>query len=278
MIRLERTRTQAAISAAFRGEKRILKALSLLVEAGAERKFDSGYWKGAKKQLKKESFGKCAYCEAPTDAVAHGDVEHFRPKSVYWWLAYCYDNYLFSCQICNQTFKSDHFPLREGGAAMPEPGLPLGADDAGKREFVRRFAPDPLDEAEGQPWVEFATRCSDEGCLLLNPYTDDPESHFAWEADEVLREVALRPARSEADPFFQAAVQFYGLNRPELLAERWKTYRMLSTLRKTFAAEELNAELRTAISAEIRQMMAAEERFAGMCRYFVRQVWALPLE
>lgn len=277
MIRLERVRTQSAIPAAFRGEKRILKALSLLVAAGADREFDSRHWKGAKKQLKKETAGKCAYCEAPTDVVAHGDVEHFRPKSVYWWLAYCYDNYLYSCQICNQTFKSDHFPLREGGTTIPEPTPPAGADDAQKREFARRFAPDPLDETEGQPWTEFTALCAGEGCLLLNPYSDDPESHFAWEADEVLREVALRPAKPEVEPFLQAAVQFYGLNRPELLAERWKTYRTLAILRKAYAAVELDEALRGEIEAELRRMMAAEERFAGMCRYFVRRVWALPL-
>jgi hypothetical protein len=49
--------------------------------------------------------------EATTKQVAHGDVEHYRPKSIYWWLAYCYDNYLVSCQICNEVFKRDKFPI-----------------------------------------------------------------------------------------------------------------------------------------------------------------------
>ncbi|MFN0301835.1 MAG: hypothetical protein ACKVQU_15945 [Burkholderiales bacterium] len=55
-------------------------------------------WPKAKGQLKLDSSNKCAYCEADTAAVAHGDVEHFRPKSEYWWLAYCYDYYTLSCQ------------------------------------------------------------------------------------------------------------------------------------------------------------------------------------
>jgi 5-methylcytosine-specific restriction endonuclease McrA len=86
------------------GERRIDKNLQLIVgHFGGKVEFDAGHWKPGKKQLKAESFGKCAYCEAPTTVVAHGDVEHFRPKNVYWWLAYCYDNHLFACQICNQS-------------------------------------------------------------------------------------------------------------------------------------------------------------------------------
>jgi hypothetical protein len=46
--------------------------------------FNSNVWKVAKPQLKLESGSKCAYCESPTDSVAHGDVEHYRPKSKYW--------------------------------------------------------------------------------------------------------------------------------------------------------------------------------------------------
>ena len=64
-----------------------------------KQKFASGRWKEAKPQLLAETFGKCAYCEAPTHEVAFGDVEHYRPKSEYWWLAYNYDNYLASCQL-----------------------------------------------------------------------------------------------------------------------------------------------------------------------------------
>jgi uncharacterized protein (TIGR02646 family) len=66
---------------------------------------------------------KCCYCEAAFTHAAHGDVEHFRPKAGwvqdseplnkpgYYWLAYDWDNLLFSCQICNQTYKRNHFPL-----------------------------------------------------------------------------------------------------------------------------------------------------------------------
>jgi len=51
----------------------------------------------------------CAWCQCDLH-VAPGDVEHFRPKSLYWWLAYDFNNYLLSCPTCN-TRKGWAFPL-----------------------------------------------------------------------------------------------------------------------------------------------------------------------
>ena len=112
MTRIERQRTAAAIPPAFRGAGRVAKSLELIQgRAAGTLEFNATVWKAAKAQLKRETGGKCAYCESPTDTVAHGDVEHYRPKSKYWWLAYCYDNYLYACQICNQVHKGDEFPV-----------------------------------------------------------------------------------------------------------------------------------------------------------------------
>ncbi|MFK5975248.1 MAG: TIGR02646 family protein [Sulfurovum sp.] len=44
---------------------------------------------------------KCAYCEKDIkDEDKH--IEHYRPKSRYYWLAYSWDNLLFSCGQCNR--------------------------------------------------------------------------------------------------------------------------------------------------------------------------------
>jgi uncharacterized protein (TIGR02646 family) len=55
----------------------------------------------------------CAYCQCDI-RHAPSDVEHFRPKSVYWWLAYELDNYLLSCIPCNRSYKKERFPLPAG--------------------------------------------------------------------------------------------------------------------------------------------------------------------
>ncbi len=79
-----------------------------------------------KQQLISEQHGKCCFCEADFTTNGYGDVEHFRPKAGftitrtskllrpgYYWLAYEWTNLFFSCQICNQRFKKNYFPLED---------------------------------------------------------------------------------------------------------------------------------------------------------------------
>ncbi|MBI3467364.1 MAG: hypothetical protein HY000_30510 [Planctomycetes bacterium] len=88
--------------------------------------FDSAIYgaKSVKKALRKAQHDKCAFCESRVTHVAYGDVEHFRPKGGYrqspeddlvqpgyYWLAYEWSNLFFACQLCNQRFKRNHFPL-----------------------------------------------------------------------------------------------------------------------------------------------------------------------
>lgn len=67
---------------------------------------------------------KCCFCESKVTHIGYGDVEHYRPKGGYkqdnseplqplgyYWLAYTWDNLLFSCQLCNQQYKKNLFPL-----------------------------------------------------------------------------------------------------------------------------------------------------------------------
>jgi uncharacterized protein (TIGR02646 family) len=79
-----------------------------------------------KQKLIDDQHGKCCFCEADFTANGYGDVEHFRPKAGftktrtgklirpgYYWLAYEWTNLFFSCQICNQRFKKNYFPLED---------------------------------------------------------------------------------------------------------------------------------------------------------------------
>lgn len=279
MIKLDRERTAQAIPKAFRGPGRIDK-LVILVEGKRQGnlKFDSDVWKAAKKQLKAETSGKCAYCEASTSVVAHGDVEHFRPKSKYWWLAYCYDNYLYSCQICNQQFKGDKFPF--GGSTLTEPVLPDASivQDA-LRTAVERFTPDPLNDAEGLAIADFLQALTDEEAHLPDPYVVDPEPFFKWEADRVQKRVSIAP-RSNAvavQKTFEAVRDFYGLNRDTLQSSRWAIYAPLETFRTVLLSGLLDAATEQVVVDMIKKMMGRDAEFAGMVRYFVRDEWGMQL-
>ena len=80
--------------------------------------------KSVKEALIKAQHDKCFLCESKITHISHGDVEHFRPKAAYrqnaseklrtpgyYWLAYEWSNLFLACQICNQVFKKNLFPL-----------------------------------------------------------------------------------------------------------------------------------------------------------------------
>jgi hypothetical protein len=74
MIALQRIRTIQAIHAKYWGadkrerDKELMLARRFFLNDSTKPiEFKSAFWKTAKTQLKKESFGKCAYCEANTE-------------------------------------------------------------------------------------------------------------------------------------------------------------------------------------------------------------------
>lgn len=67
-------------------------------------------WKSARPPLHSAQHQKCAYCEWRVPKEFH-DVDHFWPKSRYWWLAWCWTNLLFACHYCNRIHKSDRLPV-----------------------------------------------------------------------------------------------------------------------------------------------------------------------
>jgi hypothetical protein len=280
MIQLTRIRTETTIAVGLRGNARKQKAILLLTEFYAGTfNFKSNFWGPAKKQLKKESNGKCAYCEAPTGSVAHGDVEHFRPKSVYWWLAYCYENYSYACQICNQSYKSDKFPVT-AAAMIPPQALPLANPGAPQIEALAPFLfPDPFTETEGFAFADFKNLCELEEAFLIDPYMFDPEQYFAWEPDENLKEVKLvaRQNTPKNQRIVKEAEECLGLNREELRVLRWMRYEDLQLPKLILESSAMPASTKEKAKKRLRDMTGGKEMFTGMARYFVNDVWQIDL-
>ena len=278
MTKLERIRTAAAIPAAFRGPGRIAKSLELIHAraAGGAIEFKSTVWKAAKPQLKVETGGKCAYCESPTDTVAHGDVEHFRPKSKYWWLAYCYDNYVYCCQICNQVHKGDEFPIHATTGMWTGPALPVPPTPATFAMLAETLIPDALDLTAGHALVDFLVAAGKEKAGLVDPYVTDPDPLFRWVANDVLKIVELAPASNKvaAQRAFAGAEASYGLNREELKRTRWNTYTDFVVMKdslKVLQGAGLDPALQQRIRDQIKSMTLVDAPYAGMVRYFVKQ-------
>ena len=286
MIPLTRIRSETAIHSNFYGKRKKTFEKELLLNQRRIRRaeiekhdFKSNRWKPAKEQLLAETGGKCAYCEAPTSVVAHGDVDHYRPKSIYWWLIYCYDNYLAACQLCNQRFKKDVFPVQN--RKMPAPAIRRNTTDDFIDAKVGQIAPDPLDADQVNVFIDLHQQ---ERPLLINPYFDDPAEYFAWRVDDVLREVEITPnsenfqvaviikntENPEVESIAEASIKYYGLNRMELKTRRYGTYHNYLLLRATLEDDRIRPETRERSINAIEGMKAPGEPFSGMIRYFDR--------
>ena len=95
-------------------------------------------------QLMCDQYDKCAYCETNV-TKRYNDVEHFRPKKTYYWLGHDWRNLLYSCDLCNRTYKNDKFPLSD--------------------ELQRNLANKDI---------------SRENPLIINPYEDIPLDHLCF--------------------------------------------------------------------------------------------------
>lgn len=74
-----------------------------------------------RKQLLDDQHNKCAYCESRIPKE-YNDVEHYRPKSKYYWLGHDWNNLLYSCPLCNRSYKNDDFPLDNEANRVSKPG------------------------------------------------------------------------------------------------------------------------------------------------------------
>jgi len=82
------------------------------------KRFNNNYKKEDTKQKLKEIYAdKCVFCEQKVITCVDNrmqdctsTVEHYRPKSSYYWLAFSWDNLLLCCNKCNQN-KDNNFEI-----------------------------------------------------------------------------------------------------------------------------------------------------------------------
>lgn len=91
------------------------------------------------KALSRAQHKKCCYCEGRLK-TQFNHVEHYRPKGRavrepgcnlrhgYWWLAFTWENLLFSCSSCNSPGKGDQFPLLDGSTSLTAEQAPPGGE------------------------------------------------------------------------------------------------------------------------------------------------------
>ena len=119
-----------------------------------------------KENLKKLYHNKCAFCQielTETDTEAKFTVEHYRPKTHYWWLGNEWTNLFPTCDKCNNN-KGDDFPLRYERNRVNQPVIEHNTlvRDACKADCEKFLAEQPY---------------------FLHPEVDCSERFFEFKAD-----------------------------------------------------------------------------------------------
>jgi len=72
-------------------------------------RYKDASYKTVRKKLNNIYNNKCIYCERSFDDI-DTHIEHYRPKSIYYWLSYSWDNLFLACAECNRP-KANKFEL-----------------------------------------------------------------------------------------------------------------------------------------------------------------------
>ena len=232
MIRIERLGIDAGYVDGGQAATRALygeRAADPLAGASAARAFEFSkniYGnRRVKNALSKIQSGKCCYCESEFSGTYPGDVEHFRPKGRvrqrrgalaeypgYFFLAYRWENLLFSCFICNSSGKGDFFPVANARA------------------------------------TDFS-QLDNEGALLVDPLRENPRHHITFQfitpkAISRRGEETIKVLRLDRPELFRSRISHLkGLNARIRLATKADTPENYAD--RAWATEELNDSVLT---------------------------------
>lgn len=180
--------------------------------------------KSVKNALTKAQNEKCCFCEAKVTHVAYGDVEHFRPKGGYrqdpddplgrpgyYWRAYAWENLFFSCQLCNQRYKKNLFPLRNPGQRARSHHDDSSAEEA---LFIDPGAMNPEEFISFRQEYPYAINGNDLGRMTIDALGLDREALAERRRDhlEALRLVKAladsdSPEAADARAYLQRSIQ-----------------------------------------------------------------------
>ena len=175
------------------------------------KKTKSNCYKKSKEELEIQFHNKCAYCETVIKkSNTYTTIDHYRPKSTYYWLVSEWSNLLLSCQICNTT-KSSKFPLIADNKKNKFPPLLNGNLN------VKKCKADNSVLIDERPYI-------------LHPKIDEPKKYFDFKIDKNYAGIEIIGTDSEGSKDLkqkyigkgQATIEICDLNRPELKTDRYK--------------------------------------------------------
>ena len=204
--------------------------------------FDSSLYgaKSVKNALITAQQDKCAFCESKVRHIAHGDVEHYRPKGGvrqndgdaleqpgYFWLAYAWGNLFFACQLCNQSFKKNLFPL-------------ANATNRARSHLDDLTAEEPM---------------------LIHPADEEPSAFIGF------REEMAFPIGD--DPRARTTIEVLGLNREELAEFRFDHLARFKRLREALLLLPPDSDVARDIRTDFEVAVLPRAQYSSMIRAFL---------
>ena len=214
-----------------------------LISAGKyidNNKYNSRYKRNdIKEKLTDLYHHKCAFCETRVEQL---HVEHYRPKTYYYWLAYSWDNLLLACPTCNEC-KVQKFDVKT-------------------KKAVYSLTVDKKINKLGRIYDRI------EHPLLVNPEAIDPELYLTY--DET-------GAMYSTEPCFIWTIDACNLNRTYLKDERRKILNEIKhkVNQRKFVYKNNKKELKTAIKnivEDFKLETGDQYAYAGFRRYALRNL------
>lgn len=115
--------------------------------------------------LKNIYHNKCAFCEQKVEQI---HIEHYRPKKIYYWLAYSWDNLLLACPTCNIN-KGTHFEISGTFASFTNTPENIREINTNRVQWDRIEQP-----------------------KMINPEVTEPLGSIQFERDGVIKSVDVR--------------------------------------------------------------------------------------
>ncbi len=137
--------------------------------------------------LVEDYHGKCAFCETKVTPRNDLQVNHYRPRTHYYWLLFEWSNLVPACCGCAHS-KSDQFPVAKQRIESPP--------------------------TQREAWYAGSLEMRSEYPLLLHPEVDDPEAHFVYDERGLIRP---RNRSTKA----ASTIDLCDLNRESLVDRRW---------------------------------------------------------
>jgi len=185
---------------------------------------------------------KCAFCE---QKIEQYNVEHYRPKKTYYWLAFSWDNLIMACPTCNQS-KGTNFELVGDQVEFDNTEVNIRNINSSSASY------DLIEEPK-----------------MVNPEITDPLGHIQFKRDGLIESANVR---------FAYTIEKCNIDRKYLNDERRKLLDVFSRdIRSALIENENPADQQNEISTIVRKFVRdsqdIELQFLAFRRFAILSGW-----